>query len=85
MIQNVLSGWDHSRPLGSLNRADLRKLADAAICGWILQRAEMARCGDKEIRDELISCAVFVDETSDASPGREQARTSAPIATVSPR
>lgn len=40
MIQDTLSGWDHTRPLGSLTRADLRKLATAAVIGWILARAE---------------------------------------------
>ena len=36
MIQQVLSGWDHTRPLGSLTRGDLRKLATAAVIGFIL-------------------------------------------------
>lgn len=39
MIEGPLSGWDHNRPLGSLNREDLRKLAMAACTGFILQRA----------------------------------------------
>lgn len=43
MIQNVLSGWDHSRPLGSLNRADLRKLATHAVIGFILGKQECDR------------------------------------------
>lgn len=40
MIQNVLSGWDHTRPLGSLNRDDLRKLATHAVIGFILGKHE---------------------------------------------
>ena len=39
MIEGPLSKWDHTRPLGSLNRADLRKLAIACLTGWVLQRA----------------------------------------------
>lgn len=39
MIQGPLSDWDHTRPLGSLNRRDLRKLATAAITGFVLQKA----------------------------------------------
>lgn len=46
MIEQVLSGWNHSRPLGSLNRDDLRKLATAAICGFIVEKG---RC-DEEFR-----------------------------------
>ena len=38
MIDGPLSSWDHTRPLGSLNRADLRKLAIACLTGWVLQR-----------------------------------------------
>jgi len=49
-----LSEWDHTRPLGSLNRDDLRRLASAAITGWVLERAEMAAAGNDEIMDELL-------------------------------
>lgn len=38
MIEGPLSKWDHTRPLGSLNRDDLRKLAIACLTGWVLQR-----------------------------------------------
>lgn len=50
----VLNGWDHTRPLGSLNRGDLRKLGMAAITGWILERARLAKCGNEEIARDLI-------------------------------
>lgn len=60
MIERVLSGMDHNRPLGSLNRGDLRKLADAALTGWILKRAELAACGNSQIENELISDVAFV-------------------------
>ena len=39
MIEGPLSNWDHTRPIGSLNRDDLRKLAIACLTGWVLQRA----------------------------------------------
>jgi len=55
MIEGPLSGWDHTRPLGSLNKGDLRKLADAAITGWILKRAELAKCGNRTIEEEMCS------------------------------
>ena len=42
MIEHPLTGWDHTRPLGSLNRDDLGKLAMAAITGWIREKAEQA-------------------------------------------
>lgn len=42
MIEGPLSEWDHTRPLASLNRDDLRKLATAAITGWVLKRAELS-------------------------------------------
>jgi hypothetical protein len=83
MIQS-LGGWDASRPLASLNRADLRKLANAAICGWILERAEMARCGDEAIGAELLSDAGFATQTLAKSLGREKSLTSTPNAAVSP-
>lgn len=54
MIEGALSEWDHTRPLGSLNRDDLRRLASAAITGWVLERAEMAAAGNDEIMDELL-------------------------------
>ena len=40
MIQSALSGWDHTRPLGSLTRADLRTLATHAVIGFILGKHE---------------------------------------------
>ena len=40
MIQQVLSGWDYTRPLGSLNRGDLRRLATAAITGFVIGKSE---------------------------------------------
>jgi len=85
MIQQVLSGWDNTRPLSSLNRADLHRLANAAICGWILERAEMAKCGNLEIRGELLSDAGFVTLNSAQTHGLELPRTSTPPAAVSPR
>lgn len=57
IIERVLSGWDHNRSLGSLNRGDLRRLATAAITGWVLKRAELAACGDRQIESELTSSA----------------------------
>jgi len=50
MIERVLTGWDHTRPLGSLNRDDLRRLATAAITGWVLWRAES---DDPKVKQEL--------------------------------
>jgi len=43
MIQNVLSGWDHTRPLGSLTRGDLRTLATHAVIGFIQGKQECDR------------------------------------------
>lgn len=60
IIETVLSGWDYNRPLHSLNKSDLRRIAEAAICGWILKRAEQAACGDEKAREELISGAFIV-------------------------
>lgn len=54
MVEGVLSRWDHTRPLGSLNRDDLRSLAVNAITGWVLERADMAREGDEQIAHELL-------------------------------
>lgn len=34
----VLETWNHSRSLSSLDRADLRKLAVAAISGFVLEQ-----------------------------------------------
>jgi len=62
MIEHVLSGWDHSRPLGSLNRGDLRKLADWAITGWIVERSKQAQC-DEQTASELNFSAGFVGPT----------------------
>lgn len=52
MIEGPLSKWDHSRPLGSLNRDDLRKLAIACLTGWVLQRA-VNGCHDDTTEEDL--------------------------------
>lgn len=36
----VLEAWDYSRPLSSLNRADLQKLAVAAVSGFVIERSQ---------------------------------------------
>jgi hypothetical protein len=54
MIEGPLSKWDHTRPLGSLNRDDLRKLAISCILGWILERTSNGCHADSTIED-LIS------------------------------
>lgn len=40
MMIGVLEAWDYSRPLSSLNRADLSKIAVAAISGFIIERSK---------------------------------------------
>lgn len=60
MIEGPLSKWDHSRPLGSLNRDDLRKLATACLTGWILQRTANGCLADSTM-DDLISAAGSVE------------------------
>jgi len=40
MIQHVLHGWDTDRQLGTLNKADLRKLAVAAISGYVVGKSK---------------------------------------------
>jgi hypothetical protein len=59
MIEGPLSTWDHTRPLGSLNKADLRKLAMACITGWVLQRAANG-CRADTTESDLSSFAPFV-------------------------
>ncbi|MBC22301.1 MAG: hypothetical protein CMJ32_00085 [Phycisphaerae bacterium] len=56
MIEGPLTSWDHTRPLGSLNRDDLRKLATACLTGWILQRAANG-CHSDSTMSDLISAA----------------------------
>lgn len=53
MIEGPLSTWDHTRPLGSLNRDDLRKLAIACLTGWVLQRTANG-CHADTTEDDLI-------------------------------
>lgn len=57
MIEGPLSDWDHTRPLSSLNRADLRKLATACLTGWVLQRTANG-CHADTTEDDLIFSAV---------------------------
>ena len=40
MMIGVLETWDYSRPLSSLNRADLHKLAVAAVSGFVIERSQ---------------------------------------------
>lgn len=40
MMIGVLEAWDYSRPLASLNRADLTKLAAAAVSGFVNERSK---------------------------------------------
>ena len=56
MIEGPLSKWDLTRPLGSLNRDDLGKLATAAITGFVLQRAADG-CSADATPDDLTSFA----------------------------
>lgn len=58
MIEGPLSNWDHTRPLGSLNRDDLRKLAVACLTGWVLQRTAEG-CMAETTESDLTSFAVF--------------------------
>lgn len=55
MIEGPLSRWDHSRPLSSLNRADLRKLAIASITGWVLKRAALQCRDDTDPNSSVLS------------------------------
>lgn len=48
MIEGPLSKWDHTRPLGSLNRDDLKKLAQAAIIGWVVKRSQLSCQADTD-------------------------------------
>lgn len=48
----ILEAWDYSRPLSSLNRADLRKIAVAAISGFILEQVSQQKRTDLQW-DEL--------------------------------
>lgn len=59
MIEGPLSKWDHSRPLGSLNRDDLRTLAIACLTGWVLQRAANG-CMADTTQEDLNLAAAFV-------------------------
>ena len=40
MIRDVLSQMDHTRRLGSLNRIDLRRMAEHALFGYVLERCK---------------------------------------------
>ena len=40
MMIGVLETWDYSRSLSSLNRADLHKLAVAAVSGFVIERVQ---------------------------------------------
>lgn len=57
MIEGPLSNWDHTRPLGSLNRDDLRKLAIACLTGWVLQRAANGCLADTTEADLIFDVA----------------------------
>jgi hypothetical protein len=57
MIEGPLSNWDHTRPIGSLNRDDLRKLAIACLTGWVLQRAASGCLADTTEEDLTFAAA----------------------------
>lgn len=59
MMIGVLEAWDYSRPLASLNRADLGKLATAAISGFVIAKQSEDVSG--AWWDDLISDAAFAD------------------------
>ena len=54
----VLETWDHSRPIASLNRADLQKLSVAAISGFILEHAKQRQNPSIEWDDLNIDVAL---------------------------
>lgn len=72
MIQRVLNGWDHTRPLGSLNRSDLQKLANAAITGWVIERAKENFCSDDPIAQTLDSLAQSAAQHSENHRGNTE-------------
>jgi hypothetical protein len=82
MIEDVLSKWDHTRPLGSLNKRDLARLADAAITGWVLERAAMGIC---EQSSDLPFDAAFVTLTSGQTLGLIERRPSQNAAVSRPK
>lgn len=55
----ILNEWDHTRPLGSLNKNDLRRLGVAAISGFIVQRSS-ERLPCDQFSGDQISDAAFV-------------------------
>lgn len=55
----ILETWDFSRPLASLNRADLRKIAVAAVSGFILEQVSQQKRTDFQW-DDLNIGAAFV-------------------------
>ena len=61
MMIGVLEAWDYSRPLSSLNRADLHKLAVAAVGGFVNERTQ-----HREVAwwSDLISDAPSAEPTS---------------------
>lgn len=65
MIEGPLSSWNVSRPISSLNKADLHKLAVAAISGYVLQRAQdKLSC----LEYDPISDALAAMHSSDQTP-----------------
>lgn len=58
MMIGVLETWSPSRPLSSLNRADLSKLAVAAISGFVLEQHRQSE-RIAQSWDDPIFAAVF--------------------------
>lgn len=59
MIREVLSHLDHTRPIGSMDRRTLRRIAISAISGWIVKRSELTTCSIEDVAQDLISGALF--------------------------
>ncbi|WP_313349812.1 hypothetical protein [Paracoccus sp. (in: a-proteobacteria)] len=58
MMIGILETWDHSRPIASLNRADLRKLAVAACSGFILEQIKQHKAMDAAWDDPIFAAAL---------------------------
>jgi len=42
VIREVLEKMDHAKPIASMTKRDIRKVAISAISGWIVKRTELS-------------------------------------------
>jgi hypothetical protein len=62
VIKEVLEKLDYSRPISTLTKRDIRRIAVSSISGWIVRRTELSAQSIEQVALELAAKApIYID------------------------